>query len=491
MARQISFDQIPADIRNPLFYAEVSNKKAGYYRQSSRALIIGQAIGSVTDEVPILVPSIDWVIDTYGAGSQLAIMCDAYRDNNSYSELWVLPLQDASGSVAATGTLTVTGTATASGTVSLYIGDTLVEAPVANADTPTNVATSIVAAIGLIKDLPVTASNSSGVVTITAKNKGTVGNLIKLQLNFGGTLAGQATPAGISIAIVAMASGATNPTLSAKLAAIGSMDIAFYGHPYTDTTSLDTMEDFLAARWDALVGQDGHAFTALSGTVSALQTVGLARNDPNHSIIGYESTHPAWAPKVLGAYLGKASHSLSVDPARTLQTLVLRGVRSPKEPDQFTLANRSALLNSGISTLMYGGKQALIERAITTYQLNSYGQIDPSYLDVTTRTALSYIKKSVAYRITNRYPRMKLAADGTRYGNGSDTVTPSDIRGELIAWYDTMQNQGICQNVEGFENNLIVQLSTLDPNRVDCLLPPTLINNLIVFATKVEFRLRS
>ncbi len=491
MARQISFDQIPADIRNPLFYAEVSNKKAGYYHQNSRTLIIGQSVNTVIDEVPVLVPSVDYVKDTYGPGSQLAIMCDAYRDNNSFSELWVLPLNDAVASVAASGTLTVTGTATDSGTVSLYIGDTLISAPVASGNDATAVATSIAATIMLDKDLPVTATSALGVVTVTAKNKGTLGNAIIMQLNFGGTFAGEATPAGIAIAIVAMASGATNPTLSTKLAAIGSMDVAFYGHPYTDSTSLNTMKDFLAARWDALVGQDGHAFTALSGTVSALQTIGLARNDPNHTIVGYESTNPAFALRVLGAYLGKASHSLSVDPARTLQTLELRTIRSPKEADQFTLANRSTLLNSGISTLMYAGRQAQIERAITTYQLNSYGQIDPSYLDVTTRTALSYIKKSVAYRITQRYPRMKLAEDGTRFGNGSDVVTPKDIRGELIAWYETMQSQGICQNIEGFKDKLIVQLSTLDPNRVDCLLPPTLINNLIVFATKVEFRLRS
>ena len=491
MARQISFDQIPSDIRNPLFYAEVTNQKAGYYHQNSRSLIIGQAIGAVASEVPVLVPSVDYVKDTYGAGSQLAIMVDVFRDNNSYSELWVLPLADAAASVAATGTLTVTGTATESGTVSLYIGDTLISAPVASADDATAVAASIVAEIALNKDLPVTATNSLGVVTITAKNKGTLGNSIKLQLNFAGTLAGEKTPAGISIAIVAMASGATNPTLSAKLAAIGSMDIAFYGHSYTDSTSLNTMRDYLEARWDALVGQDGHAFTALSDTVSALQTFGLARNDPNHTIVGYEDTNPTWAPKLLGAYLGKASHSLSIDPARTLQTLVLRTIEVPKEAQQFTLSNRATLLNSGIATLMYDGQRAQIERAITTYQLNSYGQIDPSYLDVTTRTALSYIKKSVAYRITNRYPRSKLAADGTRFGAGSNIVTPKDIRGELIAWYGTLEREGICQNVEGFKDKLVVQLNNQDPNRVDVLLPPTLINNLVVFATKVEFRLRT
>jgi phage tail sheath gpL-like len=490
MANQISFDQIPSDIRNPLFYAEVSNRVAGYYHQNSRALIIGQAVGAVASEAPFLVPSVDWVKTTYGAGSQLAVMVEAYRANNTYSELWILPLADAGGAVKASGTITVTGPATSSGTVSLYIADKLLEVPVASANTATEIAAAIVAEITKEKDLPVTAVNALGVVTVTAKNAGTIGNNIVMQVNFGGTLAGQELPAGVAITIVAMASGATNPTLSTKLAAIGSMDVAFYGHPYTDSTSLNTMRDYLADRWGPLVAQDGHAFTALSGTVSALQTVGLARNDENHTIVGYESTNPSWALKVLGAYLGKASQSLSIDPARTLQTLRLVTIEQPKEADQFTLSNRATLLNSGIATLMYNGASAQIERAITTYQLNSYGQIDPSYLDVTTRTALSYIKKSVGYRITQRYPRHKLAADATIFGAGTAIVTPKDIRAELIAWYDEMQQIGICQNKAGFENALLVQLDAIDPNRVNVLLPPTLINNLVVFATKVEFRLK-
>ena len=91
---------------------------------------------------------------------------------------------------------------------------------------------------------------------------------------------------------------------------------------------------------------------------------------------------------------------------------------------------------------------------------------DQSYLDVQTRTELSDIKKAGAYRITNRYPRSKLAADGTRFGAGSNIVTPKDIRGELIAWYGTLEREGICQNVEGFKDKLVVQLNNPNPNRL-------------------------
>lgn len=484
----ISFNQIPANIRNPLFYAEVSNVAAGYFIQNNRVMIIGQSVNTIV-EAPVVVPSVDWVKQTYGAGSQLAIMCEAFRNNNTFSELWVLPLNDVVGATAATTVLTLTGAPTQSGTINLYIGDTVLYCPVTQADSLTVIGDAIVTGVNAQKSLPVTAANVAGVVTFTAKNKGAVGNSLTIQTNYRGNLAGEKAIPGLTVTIAATSGGATNPNLANKLALIGHMDVAFYGHPYCDTSSLGAFESFLAARWHALVGQDGHAFTATRGTLSALQTLGLALNDPAHTVVGYEVESPSWELEVIGAFLGQASFSLSIDPARTLQTLVLDSIVPPKENDRFSLANRATLLNSGIATVKYVRGAAEIERAITTYQVNSYDQPDPSYLDVMTRTALTYIKKSVGYRITQKFPRSKLAPNGTIFGAGQAIVTPNDIKAELIAWYDELQFLGICVNPDGFAKNLLVSLNPVDPNRVDILLPPTIIANLVIAAVKVEFRL--
>lgn len=488
----ISFNNIPADLRVPGVYTEIDNSKAGIFSELNRSLIIGQAIGA-TSEVPVLVPSVDWVKATYGAGSQLAVMVENFRNNNQFSELWVLPLADAGSSTAATCTVTVTGTATTSGTLSVYAGGEKVLVPVTKGDTATVVAANIVTYISTEYDLPVSAVAAAGVVTVTAKNKGTLGNSIKVLVNYYGTQEGEYVPSGLTVVATAMSGGATNPVLSTKLPLIGNLEVSFFFHPYVDTTSLDAFRDFLQSRWDPLAGDlNGQAFTATSNTVSALQTLGVDRNDENHTILGYETSHPVWSLHWIGSLGGVVASQLVNDPARQLGTLPLRGISGIREVDRFSLSNRQTLLNSGISTIEYTRRgQVRLERVITTYQRNDNGQLDASYLDVMTRTTLSVFKKSVAQWMTQRFGRVKLASNNAQFGGGRAIATPANIKASLVSWYMTMERAGLAQNTPGFERNMRVTLNPNDPNRVDILLAPFLVNNLMVAAVKIEFRLQS
>ena len=92
--------------------------------------------------------------------------------------------------------------------------------------------------------------------------------------------------------------------------------------------------------------------------------------------------------------------------------------------------------------------------------------------------------------ITSKYPRHKLANDGTKYGPGQAIVTPSVIRGEIIAQYQRMEETGIVENSDEFKKALIVERDTKDPNRINVLLPPDLVNGLRVFAVLAQFRLQ-
>src|SRR5690606_30192396 len=124
---------------------------------------------------------------------------------------------DAAG-VAATGTITVTGTATADGTIPLYCGGVRVPVGVTSGDTAAEVATAIAAAINANADLPVTAAAVDAVVTVTFRHKGEVGNDYDLRDSYRD---GEALPAGVSLAIVAMSGGTTNPDLDDLIAAMG------------------------------------------------------------------------------------------------------------------------------------------------------------------------------------------------------------------------------------------------------------------------------
>ena len=92
--------------------------------------------------------------------------------------------------------------------------------------------------------------------------------------------------------------------------------------------------------------------------------------------------------------------------------------------------------------------------------------------------------------ITSKFPRCKLADDGTRFGAGQAIVTPNIIKAELVAQYRIDEFNGLVENGAAFKANLIVERDPNDPNRVNVLYPPDLINQLRVFAVLAQFRLQ-
>jgi phage tail sheath gpL-like len=132
----------------------------------------------------------------------------------------------------------------------------------------------------------------------------------------------------------------------------------------------------------------------------------------------------------------------------------------------------------------------MIARDTTTYQFNLYGNPDTAYELVTTLATLARLIRNQKQEITSKFPRCKLADDGTRFGPGQAIVTPSIIKGELIAQYEIDQYNGLTENIQAFVDNLLVERDVNDPNRINVLYPPDLINQLRVFAVLAQFRLQ-
>lgn len=493
----IPFNTIPQQVRVPLFYAEMDNSQAnGAATGIRRALAIGQKllVGSAALNVPVIVSTVAQAIAYFGRGSMLARMVKAYRDNDSFGELWCIPVADGAAAVAAAGTVTVVGTATAAGVVSLYIGGQRIQAAALLGDSATVVAASIVAAVNAASDLPVTAAAAAGVVTLTAKWKGATGNDITLVDSFAGAAGGEALPGGITLTYTStLTGGLVNPALAPAVSAMGDEEYDFVFHPYTDSTSLDLigveMND-TTGRWCWSRQLYGHAYTALRGSLGTLVTAGGLRNDQHHSLaaIDIDCPNPNW--EYAAAYAARNAVFINADPARPTQTGVLTGLLVPRAGKRFLFAERQSLLSYGIATSYVTTGQLRVERAITTYQKNAYSQPDISYLDSETLHLSAYVLRRLRNIITSKYPRHKLASDGTRFAAGSAIVTPSVIRGELIAEYTKMEYIGCVENSVLFAANLIVERNATDVNRIDVLFTPDYINQLRVFAVLNQFRLQ-
>ena len=200
----VSFNYVPSNVRVPLFYAEVDNSMANTATAEKKSLLIGSmsSSGSATAGVPTLITSTEQAKTKFGRGSPLALMAEAFRNQNGTGELWCLPV-DIKSATASTGSITVKGTATESGAVYLYIGSQLVSVACSAGTTANEVLTALTQAINADKDLPVTAekNDEDSVITITAKVAGITGNEIRLDKNLQGDVGGESDLAGITLTI--------------------------------------------------------------------------------------------------------------------------------------------------------------------------------------------------------------------------------------------------------------------------------------------------
>ncbi len=494
----VSFNYVPSDIRVPLFYAELDNSAANLSTGEYKSLLVGCATASGTGTMgtPISCATVGAAKELYGTGSELALMVEAFRKQCPTGQLYTIGIIPDTGT-AASGSITVAGTATESGTLAIYVGGEKYAVTVASGDTSSTVAAAIIAKLNSRSGNPVTAAVNSGdssIVDLTAKGVGVYGNEIIIAQNRLGVAGGEKGVAGITLTIVTMASGAGDIDVATVAAALGDEAYDFIGCGAACTaTELNAWQEELedsAGRWSPTKMLYGHVFKALRGSNSTLASFGAARNDQHVSVFGLESNFPDPAWLVAAAVTGREAIFITNHPARPTQTGQLVGIMEPALADRFNLEERQTLLMNGIATLYVAGGYVRIERAITTYQENAFGDSDTSYLDSETLFTLAYIQKRLKTAITSKYPRHLLADDGTRYGPGLAIVTPSVIKSELIAQYEAMETLGIVENAAIFAKNLIVERNATDPNRVDVLLPPDVVNQLRIFAVLNQFRLQ-
>ncbi|CAK16835.1 phage tail sheath subtilisin-like domain-containing protein [Pseudomonas entomophila] len=491
----VGFSNIPADIRVPLFYAEMDNSVANSASSNLRRLIVAQVNDNASAEQAgklVLVPSLAVARQLGGQGSMLAAMYETWRKADPLGEIWCLPLRNSEGAVAK-AEVKVEGSATEAGLVNLYVAGVRVQAGVALGNTAAQVASALALKINANPDLPVTAVASAGVLSLSCKWTGDSGNDIALQLNRLGLSNGEQTPAGLVLTITAFAGGAGVPDQVQALAAVGDEPFEFICLPWSDSNSLDAWKlamDDSAGRWSWSRQLYGHVYGAKRGTVGSLVAAGQLRNDQHASLLAVErgAPQPVWLHAA--SFAARSAAFISADASRPTQSGTLPGLEPAPASERFSLSERQSLLSYGIATAYYEGGSLRIQRAITTYQKNAYGQPDNSYLDSETLHQSAFIIRRLQGVITSKYGRHKLASDGTRFGAGQPIVTPSTLRGELIAQYARLEQEGHVENAELFAEHLVVERSSTDPSRVNVLFPPDYINGLRVFALLNQFRLQ-
>lgn len=489
----IPFNSIPSAIRVPLVAVEFDSSRAqsGPQIQPYKMLVIGQRLstGTVAELVPQLVTSANDAAVYFGKGSMLHGMAERLFAVNRTTEAWFVAQNDAGAGVQATKTITVTGPATASGTLYIYIAGRRVTVGVTSGDAQNTIATAInTALVAAVDLLPVTSTVATNIVTLTSKHKGEEGNRIDVRFNY---FQGETTPAGVTLVAAAGVTGTLNPTISAVWAVIGEEQYNVLLIGYSDAANYALIDTELASRWGPLRMNDGVAALARQDTLANLVTYAGAgvKNSKHISVLGYKSAPiPPW--EWASSYGGLLALYGQADPARPFQTLAMSTVLGPALVDRFTIPEQDILLNNGIATHVVGADGIVqLGRAITTYQKNTIGAADTAYLDITSPLTLSYMRFDVRNVFATKYPRHKLANDGTNFAAGQPIMTPSIGKAEMISIARGWEELGLMENVDQFKRDLVVERNALNPNRLDFLIPPDLVNQLMTTGMQIGFLL--
>lgn len=483
----VLFNNIPGNIRSPFFYAEFQPGGTPY-QSNARLLLVGQKLstGVATANQPVLVT--DGAIDAlFGLGSMLSAMCKTARRNAPVQEIWALPLDDDAAGVKASGTITVAGAPVSqAGSLSFYVAGERLRIAISTTDTNATIATAIAAAVNANVQLPVTATAAAAVVTLTARHKGAQGNTVEIDLGYitdEGQLGKQL------LTIVAMSGGTADPDLSAAFANLGTEEFDWIAGPYGDAAALGDASDLLndvSGRWAWSRQLYGHYIGTNGGTVSALSTLGNTRNDQHASIFPVRKFRsPAWdVAAAVGAI--SAQHlqgpGSSAELSRPLQSLELAGIKGPLLiSDRLNLTEKNTLLYDGVSTYyVHRDGSVRIERLVTTYQSNAWGDADATYLDVNTMAQSMYGIRYIRQKLTNHHGRKALADSNP--GRNPGIVTAADIKVSIVHAYEDLVALGVFEGPELFARDIVVERDLIDANRVNVSMPLDHVNQLRILA---------
>lgn len=483
----INFDQIPYDWRVPGSYIETRPvyQNMGLVPFPAKALIFVQKLagGSAVPGLPYEITRAENATALFGAGSVGQQAVRAWKKLNKTNQLFAIALADDAAGVKATFTLTFTGAG--AGTIPLYIQGRRVRYKATSAMTPTQHAAAAVLAINADPDMPVVATSALGVLTLTAKHAGEVGNTIDIRTRKSSE---DILPGTLAIAIAAGVAGSGNPDVQDILDVIENAWYTDFVLPWDDAANLEAVAEAMVARFMAMGKKDGHVYVGHSGTYGQLGSKGALTNSPHITAIGFKRGYQA--PHEWAAALGAlATFHLTNDPARQLRSLVLTGIDAPDDADCFSETERDLLLRQGISTwnrLVDGS--VVIERVITTYKVSNLNVPDTAWLDIMVPKTLTRIRYDWASYVTLMYPRHKLAPDDSVAANNNDVVvTPKRMLGSWAARCKLYERQAWIIDVTRTLGESRFEIDESDKNRLNGQQRINIIGNLMVLAAALEF----
>lgn len=272
---EIDFAQGPASGANVVYGALLMGNKTS----AGDATVDTVVYGGPTSALPLQTESD--AISRFGQGSELHRMWRRWVKKNPTTPVYAIAITESAGT-AATKVITFATTATGNGNVRCTVDDDFVDVAIATGDTPTVIATAVKNAILARPDWAVTAGNASGVLTITAKNKGPRGNWHSARAVITGSGVGTTSD---TTAQAFFTTGATADSNTVALTTIAATRYYYLVPAAVDQTQLVALSTQVSTQAIANPGIRQTIFASNADTEGNGQTIAIALNQARAEII--------------------------------------------------------------------------------------------------------------------------------------------------------------------------------------------------------------
>lgn len=422
--------------------------------------------------------------DKYGYGSPLhlvALQLFPTIGKTATFPVTIYPVVKAESAVAAVGSLEITGTAIASGSGIIRIGG--IEAPfsIKKGEAAAAVITAAINAINSVLNMPViTGSVATGIIPITAKWSGAVGNQIKMTVT--------ADIPGIVFGVTDLTGGVGTLNVLTSLSSIATVWETFVLScgDYTDDAMLDNYFLWCEGRWGAFEKKPAlvaHGCTDDYATRTAV-TDSRKTDFANFLIVSVGSDELPFSIAAKGL-LSDIMTTADSNPAQGYKGL-LSGLASGTDSAQEGYLVRNNSVTKGSSTNIKNGSVAELNDIVTMYHPESEGKY-PSRRYVVDMVKLMNVVYNV--RLIMESDELKaapLVSDETITSNPS-AVQPKTIKTSFANLADSLADKAIIQDTEFTKENLFVEIDSENPKRLNTRFPIKLSGNVEVTSNEIFF----
>ena len=482
----LSFDQIPSRLRIPGVFIEQTAKLASSGDRLNNVLHLGYARGgNAEQDVIYKVTDTVHAKELFGEYSILTEMADRHFALNNGLTLDAAAIKPPTAQVYATGSIGISTAATADSLLTIRIADQVVSAELVAGDSTEAIATALAAAINAAAGCLVSAVADADIVELTASLPGLLGNDISLVTEY---YREEALP--VEIIVDSMSGGTGKPDLSVVLDSMGEDYYDYLVTPFTDGASLTVIDEAVEQRWHAMAGFNVETLViyAIADTFANTVATGKLQNSPfliPHAIANAPQAPWIWAASVCAI----ESDSLTNDPAAPLTGKEVPGLKAPKEC--WNWEKRNELLYSGMSTFTSDrAGNVYLEKVITSYQTDSQGLADASYLSINVPELMRNIRRVQSAYLASVFKGFKLTDYPDQHPSGHKITGVDGIRAALIGFYkqNLIEDRAWCTDSDHYKDTLIVERDTDSRTRVNYSDEPVMIGQLETIAGKSELQ---